>query len=42
MFEEMASSALQLLVVMLWTMIALLVICGAWWLRSLRYSGEED
>jgi hypothetical protein len=41
MFEEMATSAMQLIVLMLWVMIACLVVYGAWWFRSLRYSKQD-
>jgi hypothetical protein len=37
MFEDMAVSAAQLLIVTFWIALISLVFWGAWWLRSLRH-----
>jgi hypothetical protein len=41
MFEDMAVSAVQLLIVMFWAVIVFMVIWGALWLRSLRHIKEK-
>jgi len=42
MFEDMAVSAVQLLIVMFWIVIVFMVVWGALWLRSLRHVKKED
>jgi len=41
MFENMAVSAVQLLIIMFWAVIVFMVIWGALWLRALRHVKKE-
>jgi len=41
MFEDMAVSAVNMLIIMFWTILVFMLISGAVWLRSLRHTKKE-
>jgi heme/copper-type cytochrome/quinol oxidase subunit 4 len=41
MFEEMASDAVKMLIVLFWITIASIIIWGALWVRSIKDSKQD-